>query len=69
MDKIKEDLIKSLKTVVQNNGILFSETKNFAEVLCKPKLLPLKSITIRKLEELDKEFEKNNNANNQNQKN
>ena len=69
MDKSKEDLIKSLKTVVQNNGILFSETKNFAEVLCKPKLLPLKSITIRKLEELDKEFEKNNNANNQNQKN
>ena len=69
MDKKKEELIKSLKTVVQNNGILFSETKNFAEVLCKPKLLPLKSITIRKLEELDKEFEKNNNANNQNQKN
>ena len=69
MDKSKEDLIKSLKTIVQNNGILFSETKNFAEVLCKPKLLPLKSITIRKLEELDKEFEKNNNANNQNQKN
>ena len=69
MDKSKEELIKSLKTVIQKNGVLFSETKNFAEVLCKPKLLPLKSITIRKLEELDKEFEKNNNANNQNQKN
>ena len=64
MDKSKEELIKSLKTVIQNDGILFNETKNFAEVLCKPKLLPLKSITIRKLEELDKEFEKNNNANN-----
>ena len=64
MDKNKEELIKSLKTVIQNDGILFNETKNFAEVLCKPKLLPLKSITIRKLEELDKEFEKNNNANN-----
>ena len=69
MDKSKEELIKSLKTLIQKNGVLFSETKNFAEVLCKPKLLPLKSITIRKLEELDKEFEKNNNANNQNQKN
>ena len=66
MDKSKEELIKSLKTVIQKNGVLFSETKNFAEVLCKPKLLPLKSITIRKLEELDKEFEKNNNANNNN---
>ena len=69
MDKKKEDLLKSLKTVVQSNGILFNEAKNFSEVLCKPKLLPLKSITIRKLEELDKEFEKNNNANNDNDKN
>ena len=69
MDKKKEELIKSLKTVIQKDGILFNETKNFAEVLCKPKLLPLKSITIRKLEILDKEFEKNNNANNANKKN
>ena len=69
MDKKKEELIKSLKTVIQNDGILFNEAKNFAEVLCKPKLLPLKSITIRKLEELDKEFEKNNNANNADKKN
>ena len=69
MDKKKEELIKSLKTVIQSEGVLFSEIKNFSEVLCKPKLLPLKSITIRKLEELDKEFEKNNNANNDNKKN
>ena len=69
MDKKKEELIKSLKTVIQKDGILFNETKNFAEVLCKPKLLPLKSITIRKLEILDKEFEKNNNANNADKKN
>ncbi len=60
MDKKKEDLIKSLKNATPNRGILFNETNIFAEVLCKPKLLPLKSITIRKLEELDKEFEKNN---------
>ena len=69
MDKKKEELIRSLKNIVQKEGILFSEPKNFAEVLCKPKLLPLKSITIRKLEELDKEFEKNNNANNTNKTN
>ena len=69
MDKKKEEFIKSLKTVVHSRGVLFNEPKNFAEVLCKPKLLPLKSITIRKLEELDKEFEKNNNANNDNKKN
>ena len=60
MDKKKEDLIKSLKNVTPKGGILFNEISIFNEVLCKPKLLPLKSITIRKLEELDKEFEKNN---------
>ena len=60
MDKKKEDLIKSLKNAVSQSGILFNEASNFSEVLCKPKLLPLKSMTIRKLEEIDKEFEKNN---------
>ena len=60
MDKKKEELIKSLKNVTPKSGILFNEANLFAEVLCKPKLLPLKSMTIRKLEELDKEFEKNN---------
>ena len=63
MDKKQEDLIKSLKNVIQKNGILFNEVKNFSEVFCKPKLLPLKSITIRKLEELEKDCEKNNNSN------
>ena len=60
MDKKKEELIKSLKNVLPKHGKLFSEPPSSSEVLCKPKLLPLKSITIRKLEELDKEFEKNN---------
>ena len=60
MNKKKEELIKALKNTTPKYGILFNETSNFAEVLCKPKLLPLKSITIRKLEEIDKEFEKNN---------
>ena len=66
-----EQIAKDIKENRKNLDfvMLFNEPKNFAEVLCKPKLLPLKSITIRKLEELDKEFEKNNNANNDNKKN
>ncbi len=60
MDKKKEDLIKTLKNTTPKNGMLFNETSNLSEILCKPKLLPLKSITIKKLEEIDKEFEKNN---------
>jgi BBSome-interacting protein 1 len=49
-----------LKEVVPKNGIIFNEKSEFSEVLCKPKLLPLKSVTIRKLEELEKNFEKAN---------
>jgi BBSome-interacting protein 1 len=49
-----------LKEVVPKNGIIFNEKTEFSEVLCKPKLLPLKSVTIRKLEELEKNFEKAN---------
>lgn len=59
MDK-KSEIIKKLKNAIPKNGVLFHETAGFTEVLCKPKLLPLKSLTIKKLEELEKEFEKNN---------
>ncbi len=50
----------NLKEVIPKSGILFSEKVEFNEILCKPKLLPLKSMTIRKLEELERNFEKLN---------
>ena len=62
MDSKKSELLKNLRTALPKRPELFREKSNFPEVLCKPKLLPLKSITIKKLEELEKEFEKNNNA-------
>ena len=52
---------KLLKEIVPKNGIVFNEKNEFPEILCKPKLLPLKSMTIKKLEELDKNFERINN--------
>jgi BBSome-interacting protein 1 len=55
------NLLKRLKEIIPKNGIVFNEKNEFSEILCKPKLLPLKSLTIRKLEELEKEFEKNEN--------
>jgi hypothetical protein len=55
------DVIKKLKEIVPKNGIVFNEKNEFSEILCKPKLLPFKSVTIRKLEELEKNFDKINN--------
>lgn len=59
----KKEIIRQLKNAIPKNGVLFHETAVFTEILCKPKLLPLKSLTIKKLEELEKDFEKNNNSN------
>jgi len=62
----KEELIKQLRQIIPKNGIVFNEKTDFSEVLCKPKLLPLKSMTLKKLEDLEKNF---NDINNQNQLN
>ncbi len=48
-----------LKEILPKDGILYNEKPQFNEVLCKPKILPLKSMTIKKLEEMEKEFEEN----------
>jgi BBSome-interacting protein 1 len=54
------NVLKKLKEIIPKNGIVFNEKNDFTEILCKPKLLPIKSMTIRKLEELEKNFENNN---------
>jgi BBSome-interacting protein 1 len=56
-----QNIFKKLKEIVPKNGIVFNEKNEFSEILCKPKLLPLKSVNIKKLESLEKEFEKANN--------
>lgn len=46
--------IESLEFVLPKHGFIYSEqVPNM--VLCKPKLLPLKSITLQKLEQMQKE--------------
>lgn len=52
-----------IKEIIPKNGIIFNEKIEFPEVLCKPKILPLKSMTLKKLEELEKNFEENNRKN------
>ena len=42
---------KEMKPVLSNNNIVIQEEKPFF-ILCKPKLLPLKSMTLEKLEKM-----------------
>jgi len=43
--------------IIPKSGIVYNERMEFPEVLCKPKILPLKSMTLKKLEDLEKNFE------------
>ena len=52
----QQDVIKQLRNLVPKNGVVFNEKIDFPEILCKPKLLPLKSMTLKKLEDLEKNF-------------
>lgn len=63
------DKIETVNEIIPKNGIVYHERVEFAEIMCKPKILPLKSVTLRKLEKLEKEFEKANNINNINNTN
>ena len=53
----QQDVIKQLGNLVPKNGVVFNEKIDFPEILCKPKLLPLKSMTLKKLEDLEKNFD------------
>jgi BBSome-interacting protein 1 len=42
-----------LQEVLPKAGLVVSEKGNLTEILCKPKIMPLKSITLQKLEEME----------------
>jgi len=44
---------KKLQEILPKAGLVYSEKATLSEVLCKPKLLPLKSATLLKLEALE----------------
>ena len=35
------------------NGLVYSEKGNLSEVLCKPKIMPIKSLTLEKIEDME----------------
>ncbi|GBG26955.1 BBSome-interacting protein 1 [Hondaea fermentalgiana] len=43
----------ALQEVLPKTGLVFSERGNLSEILCKPKILPLKSATLLRMEDLD----------------
>jgi len=45
-----------LAEVLPKSGLVVSEKGNLGEVLCKPKVLPLKSVTLEKLEQMEREM-------------
>ncbi len=45
----------TIQEVLPKAGLVYSEKGNLSEVLCKPKIMPLKSVTLEKLEAMERE--------------
>jgi len=46
--------LATLKEIIPKNGLVYSEKGTQAEILCKPKIIPVKSLTLLKLEEMER---------------
>jgi BBSome-interacting protein 1 len=42
-----------IEEVLPKSGLVYSERGGLSEVLCKPKLMPLKSVVIEQLEKIE----------------
>ncbi|CAK4138775.1 unnamed protein product [Aphanomyces euteiches] len=51
-----------LQEVLPKAGLVYSERGNLSEVLCKPKLMPIKSLTLVQIEEIEKQARMKNQA-------
>jgi BBSome-interacting protein 1 len=45
-----------LSEILPKAGLVYSEKSNLSAVLCKPKIMPIKSITLEKIEAMEKEL-------------
>lgn len=55
-----------LKHVIPKSGMVYSQKNEFQEIMCKPKLIPLKSMNLVKLEQMEKDLLLQNNVGNHN---
>ncbi|DAZ97200.1 TPA: hypothetical protein N0F65_003831 [Lagenidium giganteum] len=44
-----------IQEVLPKAGLVYSERGNLTEVLCKPKIMPIKSASLLKIEEIEKQ--------------
>ncbi|KAF4322593.1 hypothetical protein BBO99_00003773 [Phytophthora kernoviae] len=44
-----------IQEVLPKAGLVYSERGNLTEVLCKPKIMPIKSSTLLRIEEIEKQ--------------
>lgn len=56
MSEIVEDQVEHCDIVLPKQGLLYQEDKPHY-ILCKPKLIPLKSVTLEKLEKMQRDAE------------
>ncbi len=45
----------AIQEVLPKAGLVYSEKGNLSEVMCKPKIMALKSVTLEKLEAMERE--------------
>ena len=50
-----QDLKSQLKEVLPKTGLVYSERGGLAEILCKPKIMPLKSKVLVQLQKMEQE--------------
>ena len=43
----------AIKEIMPKAGLVYSEKATLSEILCKPKIMPLKSVTLVKLEQME----------------
>jgi len=49
---------QSLSEILPKTGLVYSEKANLCEVLCKPKIMPLKSLTLEKIEQMERDAQR-----------
>ena len=59
--RVEKELLDQIKEIMPKAGLVYSEKATLSEVLWKPKILPLKSITLMKLEKMEQELALNRN--------
>ena len=47
-----------IQEVLPKSGLVYSEKGSLSEVLCKPKIMPIKSVTLEKIEQMEAELAK-----------